>query len=137
MIELRAHHLLCSILYEGKGYNDEFVENMNKVVSQLKRGGMVKIIKKPDSICVECPNAKSDGGCALEKDSKEIKDLDQFILDSFGIKENEEADSFHFYSQIAENITEEIFNKSCGECRWKKAGLCSYNKYIEELKSVI
>ncbi|MDD7224175.1 MAG: DUF1284 domain-containing protein, partial [Lachnospiraceae bacterium] len=32
MITLRPHHLLCTQGYSGKGYSDDFVENMDKIV---------------------------------------------------------------------------------------------------------
>ena len=33
-MRLRVHHLLCSALYAGKGYSEEFCENMDKAVAQ-------------------------------------------------------------------------------------------------------
>ena len=31
MIELRGHHLLCTSLFQGSGYSEEFVKRMTEV----------------------------------------------------------------------------------------------------------
>ena len=34
MIELRGHHLLCTSLFQGSGYSEEFVKRMTEVVEK-------------------------------------------------------------------------------------------------------
>ena len=36
MIHLRPHHLLCTQGYSGKGYDENFVAHMNKVLPELR-----------------------------------------------------------------------------------------------------
>ena len=80
MMRLRVHHLLCSALYAGKGYSEEFCENMQKVVRRLwgepGRKGIeeeLKLIAEPDEICTACPNL-SDNGCELDDNRVVSKD---------------------------------------------------------------
>lgn len=146
MIHLRVHHLLCSVLFEGKGYSDSFVENMTKIVNELKKAdSTVYLTCKPDSICSDCPNALSDGKCALDKENtnlssannKEIASLDQFIASSFSLKLETEYNSGELFKLIQSNITKDFFESSCSTCRWYHLGLCSYEKYEKQLSSFI
>ena len=58
MIKLRPHHLLCTQGYSGKGYSDDFVENMDKIVDYLRNNEDAKIMLKfgDDDLCSRCPN---------------------------------------------------------------------------------
>lgn len=37
VITLRPHHLLCTQAYSGKGYDEAFVRNMDRVTESLLR----------------------------------------------------------------------------------------------------
>lgn len=149
-MELRAHHLLCSVLYGGKGYSEGFVNNMNGIVANIKKGTTLRIKKSPDIICSQCPNAKRDGSCALDDEDKQtsdkrsivgddqtVKSLDSYIMEEFGLTEDEEYDSKELFSAISEKITEEFFNSCCETCRWYKSGLCSFDRYVNKLPEVL
>ena len=60
MLDIRLHHLLCMQAYIGKEYSEEFVENMNFVVNNLKtdKTQTIKIVDTTNDICLKCPNNK-------------------------------------------------------------------------------
>lgn len=134
ILKLRAHHLLCTALYEGKGYSKEFTDNMTEVVNRLKRGTNVELQVTPDIICSACPNALTNGKCALDKSEEDdISCMDSIILGGLKLKTENIYDSKELRNYVKENITDELFNKCCGECRWKKEGLCS----VEGIKNSV
>ncbi|WP_328223074.1 DUF1284 domain-containing protein [Faecalicatena contorta] len=59
-ITLRPHHLLCTQSYSGKGYDDTFVENMNRITQKLRTEEQtpVDIVFSTDSLCLCCPNKR-------------------------------------------------------------------------------
>lgn len=54
VVRLRPHHLLCIQNFEGLGYSDEFVENMERVVSAALGAGDVKVVEGEDDVCAVC-----------------------------------------------------------------------------------
>ena len=135
VIDLRAHHLLCSVLFEGKGYSETFTANMTAIVDALlEKQNLVKLRTSRDVICNDCPNLKSDGGCMLDD---KIPDLDKTVLDFFDIPVSSEISSVEVFQKISKKITPEFFAYCCDECRWKKMGICTYDKYVANLKNFI
>ena len=63
IIKLRPHHLLCTQGYSGKGYSENFVKNMDKVVSRLRtdKNAQVQIVFDTDCLCQECPSKIGEG----------------------------------------------------------------------------
>lgn len=132
ILKLRVHHLLCSVLYEGSGYSEAFVENMNNVVSALKdRETRVCLVTGADSVCAECPNAMGDGGCALDgdKEEKSVDRLDIRIMDHTGLTAGKIYRAEEVIMQAASRMDAAFFEQCCSECRWYLAGYCSYHKY--------
>lgn len=131
-IHLRAHHLLCSVLFEGKGYSRTFTENMTAIVEKLKEPDCVIMLQKEkDLICTDCPNLQEDESCGLDKG---IHNLDQAVLDFFQLTTKDRLYSKEIFQKIDGTMTEEFFNLCCGDCRWKKIGICSYPKYMKNIK---
>ena len=141
MIELRAHHLLCTVLYQGKGYSEQFVHNMDNVVDALKNGhNQIKVVTRPDIICSECPNAMEDGSCALDgekvnesADAKSIASLDENVFTFFELEPEKIYEVSEIFTIVQSKITPEFFNLCCGECRWHKMGLCDFEDYMIKL----
>lgn len=131
IIELRAHHLLCSVLFEGKGYSETFTENMTHIVNRiLEKDKFLYLKKSRDIICVDCPNLKEDGGCMLDE---KIPDLDGRVLTFFDLPVEEKISSVEVFEKISNMITPDFFAECCDECRWKKMGICNYEKYIKNI----
>lgn len=56
---LRPHHSLCMQFFIGKGYSEQFTDNMYKVLA-LPDDTPVTITFGIDALCRCCPNLKSD-----------------------------------------------------------------------------
>lgn len=84
MIRLRPHHALCLRHFVGKGYSQEFVQNMTALHERLNGGNrqMVQIIMHRDSVCVACPH---DVDFACESEEK-VQRLDRAVADACGLR---------------------------------------------------
>lgn len=121
MIKLRPHHLLCTQAYVGKGYNEEFVKNMDEKVSLLRNNNEqeIMIITDLDSLCSYCPENKG-GLCSSQE---KVNAMDEKVIRYFNLNKKT-----YFYkdvvSKIRSEITNEIFNDICQSCEWYSFGMC-------------
>ncbi|MDD2959890.1 MAG: DUF1284 domain-containing protein [Lachnospiraceae bacterium] len=148
---LRAHHLLCIPLYQGKGYSPQFCSNMDQMIAALKKvDSGIQIVEGPDGVCRACPNLtwkneenrpNSQGGkcspavCSLDRN--EVKSKDQKLIGALKLDTKRLWTWPVLMQHIQLHMTETIFNASCGKCRWYKAGLCSYEQYREALNKEV
>lgn len=114
---LRPHHGLCIRYFSGKGYSEEFVENMMSVISSLQEDTNVTLIMTGDDICKACPNG---GGTQCNTEDK-IKKYDKAVLDILGryLPEGETLTYGVFQKLIEEHIIKAgEFDRICGDCSW-------------------
>ncbi|MFR4352056.1 MAG: DUF1284 domain-containing protein [Roseburia sp.] len=131
MSEFRAHHILCTLLYEGEGYSGAFCENMTAIVEHL-RGNLdenLHLVAKSDRICAGCPNCVEPEHCALENNS--VVDKDRGVMRQLGLEENAVYTYRELCKKALDGMTEDFFEESCGTCDWRRRGLCRY----EDLKT--
>ena len=128
-MELRGHHLLCLLLFEGKGYDAAFTENMRRTRERFIEQGAL-ICDGADDICKCCPNLTEDG-CALGDPS----DMDESTKAALGtqtgafIKGRDAAAAAYL-------LDGESFLGICGGCRWYRAGVCSAVKLHERIEGL-
>ena len=134
MLRLRAHHLLCTRLYEGKGYSEDFVLNMNRVVRELDDPGQeVQLLASPDDVCIACPNLGSAGSrCTLDNDN--ASGMDMKVCDALECRAGEIYTSRELLERLKNKMTPELFETVCGECSWHKKGVCTYEDMIKKLR---
>lgn len=138
---LRFHHLLCLPLFEGKGYSDRFSANMARIKQYAENPENNKeeitFICNFDSVCENCPN-KSETGCLLNGDDKDgIEKKDRYIAELLNVKEGFSANYASALKLAEEKIHCDEFIKICGECRWYKAGICSFDKWRDSVKKTV
>ena len=115
-IKLRPHHLLCTQTYRGKGYSEDFVENMDKITSILRNNPetLVDIIASTDDICEKCPRLVEKGMCATDD---KVNRIDSKVMKYFGVHE-----TTYVYGDIVDEINRKanalIIKDICGECEW-------------------
>ncbi len=51
MIEMRGHHLLCSLTFAGRGYSRAFERDFDKIIQRILRNELIRIVAGPDEIC--------------------------------------------------------------------------------------
>lgn len=122
MVKLRPHHLLCIQNYVGKGYNDEFISNMNTIIEKIKEENKVEIIFSLDNICWKCPNKNNDECVTNDK----VIEIDKKIVQCFGIEEKDYI-YLELVEEIKEKLTEEKKKYICGSCEWYMKKVC-FNK---------
>lgn len=143
ILTLRGHHLLCSRLFSGHGYNEDFAMRMGEVVSRTglenykptvtyERTEKVRLICRNDYVCEKCPNLISENTEALcNLGDDDVKNKDRKTLEYAGLKENN-IYTLGELQEGVEKITKEQFAEICGTCRWFKAGYCSYEMLKQE-----
>lgn len=123
---LRPHHLLCTQTFLGKGYSEEFVENMTRITNILRteKSQEIELTFSCDSLCAFCPNRiRSDPGYCCTDDSK-VLTYDQNIIHTFHLEEKT-----YIYAEliriINSAITPDLFSYLCKDCSWKT--ICENN----------
>ena len=115
-IKLRPHHLLCTQTYRGRGYSEDFVENMNEITSILRNNPktLVDIIASTDDICEKCPRMVNIGICAT---NEKVNRIDSKVMQYFGVRE-----ATYVYGDIVNEINKKanasIIEDICSECEW-------------------
>lgn len=135
-LTLRGHHLLCSRLFNGNGYNEEFAMRMGEAVSRMSlknyqnpieynKAEEIFLICGSDYVCEKCPNLINEKGCMLGTDDVFNKDI--LTIKYAGLEENKKYKPEDIEKAV-KNINKAQFEEICGTCRWHKAGYCSFEK---------
>ena len=122
MRELRGHHIFCTRLFSGSGYDPAFTKNMQKIVDSLQNGESFTLCTGHDQVCAACPN-RTPEGCSLG--TQDVARRDQAALAELGLSPGQELDWRQAAARLA-GLDEEAFQRVCGACRWQKEGLCSW-----------
>lgn len=91
MLKLRGHHLVCLHYFQGKGYSQEFIRNLQELVGRAQEGEPVEVVAGPDDVCRACLNLRKER-CRHKNDAEaEIKKLDCRALCYLGASVGERA----------------------------------------------
>lgn len=123
MIKLRPHHILCIQNYKGKGYDNEFIKNMDNVIEWIKNENKIKITFGIDNICCKCPNKKKNNKCIT---NEKVVEIDKKVIKYFKIEERV-YNYLELNNYVIENLTKEIQKDICGNCEWYIKKIC-FNK---------
>lgn len=80
-VRLRPHHLLCVQEFEGLGYSDDFVENMERVVDAALGDAGVEVVEGEDDVCAAC-DEKCDESDVSRRDSAVLEVLPEPTLEA-------------------------------------------------------
>lgn len=124
-IKLRAHHGLCIAFFEGKGYDDKFVENMKNIIITLNQNPNVTIVTDEDLVCVACPN-NNNGVCdCIEK----VDRYDEMVLKLCNIQNNITLPWDEYKTMVQEKVIKAgKLSTVCGDCQWSY--ICLGNNII-------
>ncbi len=125
----RAHHILCTNLYRGLGYDDAFCKNMTEKVQLLKTEPSIRLtlVAKPDDICANCPNLREDGFCA--NGDNHVVEKDRLLIEALHLRENARYTYRQLNLHAGKYLTKDIFEKSCKNCKWRRIGVCSFKDF--------
>ncbi|MBR1383569.1 MAG: DUF1284 domain-containing protein [Ruminococcus sp.] len=120
VIPLRPHHILCIGFFEGKGYSDDFVQNMYHVISQLDNNAFIQLTMQADVVCSRCP-LDTNGVCSTDK---KAASYDAAVLRLTGLSSGSTYTWDYLRSVIKEKILScgDLFTV-CGTCKWYE--ICS------------
>ncbi|MDE6776978.1 MAG: DUF1284 domain-containing protein [Oscillospiraceae bacterium] len=121
---LRPHHGLCITFFEGKGYDDNFIQHMKNVISILQeQNPEIKLVLETDYICACCPHQKNqlcDSDCKVQR-------YDRAVLKACNLQENQVLN----WSEFCETLNKKILSSKpiseiCVNCQW--LAICKTNQ---------
>lgn len=124
-ITFRPHHFLCSLGYQGKGYDDAFTANMDRIVTEgLHQDGgddiAITVTRQADSICGPCPHRRGQG-CASQD---QIDKLDARHAERLDLFDGETLTWGAAKERIAAVVNKGDLSQLCEGCQWLELGLC-------------
>lgn len=113
--EIRAHHGLCLNFFKGKGYSNEFTENMAEIKKALADNPLVCVTSQADAICSVCPK----NTCGACEDENKVFEYDRQVLLRCNISDGEIIPFPDFEKLIHNNILKTGKRREiCGDCQW-------------------
>lgn len=130
-MKLRPHHLLCTQGYNGKGYNETFINNMNQKVTILRNSKPVEveIVFGVDDLCKCCPYQTDKRTCVTQE---KVQAMDSKIVEYFRLEERNYI-YWELVQEINRQMTEEKMKDICGQCNWYPISTCK-NKIIKKVE---
>lgn len=131
MIRIRPHHLLCMKGFRGKGYSGEFIQNMYRVIADIRGNNDIEIELRLglDAICKCCPNVEESTKC---KAHDKVNHLDSRILEVLNILEGT-----YKYREIDDTLRKVLtlrkFKEICEKCSWYSLGYCEEGIFKNKL----
>lgn len=123
VLALRAHHGLCLLSWQGKGYSPAFTAEMDRVAALLAAAPQteIRLLAAPDGLCARCPNLRG-AACSSSRPAQ----YDRAVLAALGL----EAGAVLPWGRLRAR-TRELARTSlpaiCGGCQW--FSICSGNKF--------
>ncbi len=115
--KLRPHHGMCIHYFIGKGYSEDFIDNMSKTIKILKSNVDIQLTSDVDVICSCCPNNNRN----ICESNKKVLNYDQNILTECGLKNGQILNSKDFLNLVFDKIiSQNKLNKVCKDCEWLK-----------------
>jgi hypothetical protein len=126
-LKFRPHHFLCTLGFQGRGYNDAFVANYVAIKDSLTDDTLIEVAPHTDSICTPCPHAR-DLLCATQE---KITGLDNRHHAAMGFTPGLQL-TWGEAKEKMKKLTVQEFHTACEGCSWKALGVCE--KALIELK---
>ena len=126
MLNLRGHHLLCRISYQGKGYSPEFCLEMEKVVKAFQNPEQqIKILASPDLLCKACLHLSASGCASTSGLAGEagVVDMDRRVLELLGAMAGEILTVGDINRRL-KKIKSAKLDQICVRCSWYAEEIC-------------
>ncbi len=115
-LNMRPHHALCSEFFRGKGYSEEFTENMANTLNFIdSRDSDILLTVGTDIICRRCPH----NVCGVCETAEKVRRYDLAVLSLCGLAEGDTVKR----SELKKLVREKIIlcgklSEVCGDCAW-------------------
>jgi hypothetical protein len=117
LIRLRAHHFVCLLSFQGKGYGDDFVVGVAEIVTRLRSDPLAKSIclaQGCDDVCAFCPK-RNDKAC---EDEDRISKIDADFRNILNISDSSAFSFTEIQQIVAARLKIDDFKRICKKCRW-------------------
>lgn len=120
MIRLRAHHLLCSLTFTGRGYSRAFERDFKEVIERIRQDETIEIVSGPDEICVsvkECAGSHCYEDRIAERDRLALLDISVSLgitLDVGSVIKPRDL----FHERFRHAYKEREVRSACFDCQW-------------------
>jgi hypothetical protein len=118
MPALRGHHLICLQFYHGEGYDKAFIENLERVMDQVRREG-VSVSPGSDDVCAACLHLR-EGLCQYSPEAdEEIRGMDRKAMELLGLSVGMDVE----WDAIRESIPSvfrQWYDSFCRDCSWRR-----------------
>lgn len=115
--KIRPHHGLCIQHFIGKGYSEDFVDHMTKVIRELERDddSLIQLVVKADTICSHCPHNQE----ALCISGQKVEQYDRKCLELCNLEEGKILTWKEYKDITKRNIIDvDKLEKVCINCGW-------------------
>jgi hypothetical protein len=130
MPKLRGHHLICLHFFQGQGYDEAFIKNLNNILDRVEED-RITISSGADDVCASCLYLKQ-GRCRQEENTDEvIPEMDFKALELLGVSPGDTVEWNTLRNRIPGKFSE-WFSLYCRECDWK--GACEKVGFFQRLK---
>jgi len=123
ILKIRAHHLLCMQGFQGYGYSKDFVDNMARVIEniRLRPNSQIELIAECDVICSACPY-NGEGVCQKEEDAgQRVRNRDLVILRRLELEVGAIVRAKDIFSVTNSKLKDSPdIQDICGDCDWKE-----------------
>jgi hypothetical protein len=126
-MQLRGHHLLCLLGFQGHGYSASFIEKMDELSMKyhdLDQNFPIRVTSHTDQICRSCPFVK-DKNCGINPIvDRKLREMDQRILHHIGLQSEHTYYKTFVLERISKTVKPNDLDVLCKGCVWKKYGVC-------------
>lgn len=129
MKKLRGHHLICLHFYDGEGYDEPFIRNLEKVIGTIQGEGVVAA-EGPDDVCELCPHRQKELCTFSQTADREIREMDRKALALLDLPAGKKVGWTRLRSTV-ESIFPEWHATHCHLCSWRS--VCEKNGLFLEL----
>ncbi|MBL6974945.1 MAG: DUF1284 domain-containing protein [Deltaproteobacteria bacterium] len=122
-MKLRPHHLFCVQGFQGKGYADDYTDNLQRIADAVAANPRleVDVVDGPDDVCARCPYLE-DGVCHWEEAGEEaVRAHDAALLAVLGLRDGQvtSIDEVRHRFRGEPAVAAEV-RRQCSTCAWLK-----------------
>ena len=119
MAKLRGHHLICLHFYDGEGYDEPFIRNLEEVLEEIGREG-VAVADGPDDVCGPCPHRQEELCTFSRTADREIREMDARALALLGVAPGKKV-GWTWLRDTVSTIFPEWHATHCHMCTWRQS----------------
>jgi len=123
---LRGHHLICLHFFDGEGYYDAFIKNLEDKLRRAEEED-VDISSGVDDVCAACFHLKQGRCEQSETADEDIREMDAKALTILGLSISDKV-SWKALQDRIPRIFPEWYSLYCTDCDWRKA--CERNDFF-------